>query len=258
VAKRISGRTFVVGAAVAAVGLLAESALTWVRKETPPAWAPATAALATVVIAGLNAVLEKGREETVPVYRPAYPGYAPRPAPRPAARGGFGIATVLVVVLLVCGVGGWVGATFLPKAVMVVRDQTGPPWERKLGHATERLAAPATYRGNGLTIEVTGVAVYKSETVVSLTVTNANPDAAHVGVYRSVQLDVPDAATLDPDVPRSDSTWGEDVGGHSHRTGSIAFAGAVPAGATSATLTFINVIIGFDHPTINVPLSLKP
>jgi hypothetical protein len=34
-AKRISGRTFIVGASVATLGLIAEAALTWVRKETP-------------------------------------------------------------------------------------------------------------------------------------------------------------------------------------------------------------------------------
>jgi hypothetical protein len=42
VAKRVSGRTFMIGAAVAAVGLVTESAISWISRETPPAWAPVT------------------------------------------------------------------------------------------------------------------------------------------------------------------------------------------------------------------------
>jgi hypothetical protein len=258
VAKRISGRTFLVGAAVAAVGLLTEAAITWVRKETPPGWAPATTALATVLVAGLNAVVEKGREEPArpqPVYQPAYPGYRPAPM-APARRRGFGVATVLVVVLLLCGVGGWAASTYVPKAVMAVRDQTLPSWERSLGHRTERLGRHAVTTDQGLTITVTGVAVYKHETVVSLTVRNDNAGAAHMPVFGSAQLRVPGDDTLQPDVARTNGTWSDSIGGNSDETGSIAFTGALGAGARTATLTFTSVFVGFANITVNVPLAL--
>jgi hypothetical protein len=277
VAKRISGRTFVVGAAIAAAGLITEAAITWVRKETPPSWAPITTAAATVLFAGLNAVVEKGREEPTPQpaypghqpgygYQPAYPGrqpahpgyqpgYRPAPAP-PKRRGGFGIATVLVVVLLLCGGGGWAANTYVPKAVKAIRDQSLAPWERNLGNATERLATQAVTTDHGLTITVTSVAVYKSETVVSLTVRNDNADTAHMSVFDSAQLRGAGTNTLQPDVRRTDDTWTGNIGAGSDETGSIAFTGAIPARARAATLTFTTVLVGFDNITVNVPLTL--
>lgn len=291
-AKRVSGRTFLVGAVAAVVGLATEAITAWVRKEAPPSWAPIATAAVTVVLAGVTAVAEKGTDTAAELPGPVQPSYpggsagfpgAPmgypgspaaypggpvypgspagyRPTYRPAAprKRGIGIVLALVLVLVLFGAGGWAASVFVSKTIATFRAEGLAPWERPLGNGTERLAQSASAGDSGVTLTVTSVKVYENETVVSVSAHNDNSDSAHIPVFEAVVLNVPGANSLKPDIPRTDSTWTEEVGAGSDVNGSIAFSGAVASGATSATIVFTNVIAGFNSATIQVPLELRP
>jgi hypothetical protein len=292
VAKRVSGRTFLVGATAAVLGLVTEGIAAWVRKEAPPSWAPIATAAVTVLVAGLTAVAEKSADTAVELpgpMQPAYPGApagfpgAPlgypggpaaypggpmypgspvgyRPPYRPAAprKRGIGLAFALVLVLVLFGAGGWAASVFVSKTIATFRSEGLAPWQQPLGNGTERLTESASADASGVTLTVTSVKVYEDETVVSVSAHNDNGDSAHIPVFEAVVLNVPGANSLKPDLPRTDGTWTEDVGAGSDVTGSIAFSGTVAAGATSATIVFNHVLAGFNSATIQVPLQLDP
>jgi hypothetical protein len=271
VAKRVSGRAFLVGAAVAVAGLATEAVVAWVRKEAPPVWAPIAAPVVTVLLAGVTAVAEKDRGAAQPLPaaanpgqpgypgQPAYPGYGPPPA-GPAStrtrRHGYGLPFALVVLLVLFGLGGWAASVHVPKVVLALQNEGLPPWERPLGDGTERLAQPGQGASQGVTVSVSSVMVYDAETVLTLSVHNDNGDAVSLPVFGAVTLAVDGAPTLRPDLERTDPTWSSTVGAGSDSNGSIAFTGALASGATGATLVFTNVLTGTAAATIQVPLAL--
>lgn len=290
-AKRVSGRTFLVGAVAALVGLATEAIAAWVRKEAPPNWAPFATAGVTVLLAGVTAVAEKGSDPAVelPGALPSYPGGGPagfpgvplgypggpaqypggpaypgapvgyRPPYRPAPRKrGVGLAFALVLVLVLFGAGGWAASVFVSKTIATFRAENLPPWQQPLGDGVERLARSASASDSGITLTVTSLKVYDDETVATVSAHNDNGDSAHIPVFEAVVLNVAGANSLKPDIPRTDGTWTESVGAGSDVSGAIAFSGAVASGARSATLVFTNIIAGFNSPTIQVPLELRP
>jgi len=240
VAKRVSGRTFLVGAVAAVVGLATEAVAAWIRKEAPPSWAPVATAAVTVMLAGVTAVAEKGTDTATELpgpMQPSYPGGSAgfpgvpmgypggpaaypggpvypgspagyRPAYRPAAtrKRGIGLVFALVLVLALFGVGGWAASVFVSKTIATFRAEGLAPWEQPLGDGTERLAGSASAADSGLTLTVTSVKVYEDETVVRVSAHNDNGDSAHIPVFEAIVLNVPGANSLKPDIPRTDST----------------------------------------------------
>jgi hypothetical protein len=210
-----------VGLAVVLTGVLID----WAKTDSGPQGSPAAQQPAPT----------PGYPTPYPGYppNPGYPpgsGYPPATTRRPARR--YSLATVLVLVLVLCG-GGGLGVTYVvnwvsDKVVAFVSPAKG---------GVERLAHPASVTNDLLlTVEVTSVTVNSGFTVVHLRAKNSSKDAAFLPVFGYTQLAIPAHTTLTGDPMRSD--WAETVPGNGEITGYIVFNGSVPDGPVKVTLSF--------------------
>lgn len=177
---------------------------------------------------------------------------------RPGGR--TSVAAALVLVLLLCGGGGFAityGAHWAAGKVVALLDEAAkPPWERKTEEpGVSRLARPVTKQSGILTLTVTRVEVNSLVTMIDVTATNSGSEALSLP---RAQLTVPGARTLLPDPAVSDFLLGSVPGG-GELTGRIVFDGAVAGQATGVTLAFTSIFsMDFDAPrslSINIPLN---
>ncbi len=256
-----------VGYLVTTLGTLLTTYLTTLHISPLLGSVLATTVGLVVVIVGVlvDAAKEGGEDDTPPPYpvqpypRP-YP-VQPYPQPRPGRRSTAGLVGVLVLVIVLCGGGGFgvaYGAQYLGhKAIDAFKEQATPPWERKTqdpGH--ERLAGAASHTEGPLTVSVSSVRVNAQATIVTITAKNTGADTLHLPVYSNAQLDVPGASTLSAD-PAAGTFQGT-VPAHGQVSGTVVFDGVPGAAVTRVTLSFATVMGSLDGPrsiAVEVPIS---
>jgi hypothetical protein len=196
-----------------------------------------------------------------PYQRPtAYPQNQPGYAPA-ARRGRTSVVAAVVVVLLLCGVGG-LGVTYAAqwaagKAVAFFKDQTTPPWEKKTqDQGVERIAGTASQTEDPLTVTVTSVRVNKEVTMLDVTAANASGETITLPDFGSAELAIPGAKTLKPDPAAGD--WTQQVPAGDETSGTIVFDGVIGAGVTTVKLHFTHVYGPLDGPrSISVEITLN-
>jgi len=218
--------------------------------------------LMLVVIGVLMDHAQDGAEELPP--RPTYP--TPYPSPyQPPVRPPVpsrSIATVLVVILLLCGAGGFAvayGAQWAgQRAIAFFEEQSKSPSERKLEDpGVERLGGTTSNTTQGvLTMTVTSVRVNDQVTVLTVTTENNGSGSLTLPLFGSAQLAVPGAATLEPD-PFA-GTWAETVPAGGETTGTIVFDGVLGPQEMSVTLSFTQIYGSLNGPrsmSMEIPIS---
>ncbi len=193
-------------------------------------------------------------------YPPQYPSPYQPPVRRPVPR--RSIATVLVVILLLCGAGGFAvayGAQWAgQRAIAFFEEQSKSPSERKLEDpGVERIGGTTSSTTGGvLTVTVTSVRVNQQVTVLTATVENQASEALTMPLFGSAQLTVPGAATLEPD-PFA-GTWSETIPAGGEATGTIVFDGVLGPGEFSVTLSFTQIYGPLNGPrslSMEIPIS---
>jgi len=189
-------------------------------------------------------------------YPQSQPGYAPT-----ARRGRTSVVAAVVVILLACGVGG-LGVTYAAqwaagKAVAFFKDQTTPPWEKKTqDQGEERIAKAASQTDGPLTVTVTSVRVNAEVTMLSVTAKNSGGETIALPIYTSAQLNADGSDTMQAD--SAASKWDIQVPPGGKLSGKIVFDGVIGPEAKTATLSFAQVMGGFDGPrSISVEISLN-
>jgi hypothetical protein len=189
-------------------------------------------------------------------YPPHQPGYAPT-----ARRGRTSVVAAVVVILLLCGVGG-LGVTFAAqwaasRAVAFFKDQSTPPWEKKTQDAgVERIADTASQTKGPLTVTVTSVRVNSEVTMLSVTAANTGNETLFLPIFTSAQLAAEGSDTLQADPAAS--KWPIQVPAGGQISGTIVFDGTVGSDVTTATLTFAQVMGSLDGPrsiSVEIPLN---
>jgi hypothetical protein len=134
-----------------------------------------------------------------------------------------------LVLLLLCG-GGAAAATYGVGFLggFITGDERG----------TDVLAQPGTATEGPLTLTVTGVEQTRHFTRVHLTAANSGEDTLSLPVFGYTQL-TGGRTTLTGDPSRSD--WPIQVPAGSEVSGTVVFSGHLPAGTTSASLTFTTI-----------------
>lgn len=180
-----------------------------------------------------------------PVY-PGQPAYPTRQPARPTGR--TSLVTALVVILLVCGAGGF-GVTYFAqwiagRAAASFDEITG---KSKANPGVERLAAPVSNTNGPLTITVNSVQVNDKATIIDLTARNEG--TGKLTLTRGFcQLMVPGKPTLETD--KFIGSWGDgDVAAHGERNGTIIFDGILGPDTKNVTLAFTTIFgAGFTSP----------
>jgi hypothetical protein len=194
-----------------------------------------------------------------PTYPTPYPTPYQAPARQPVAR--RSIATVLVVILVLCGAGGWAvayGAQWAgQRAIAFFEEQTKSPGERKLEDpGVERLGGTTSSTTGVLTLTVTSVRVNDQVTVLTVTASNQGRDPLTLPLFGSAQLTVPGAATLQPDP--FVGTWTETIPAEGEATGTIVFDGVLGPEERSVFLSFTQIYGSLDGPrsiSMEIPIA---
>ncbi|MFI5913161.1 hypothetical protein [Dactylosporangium sp. NPDC051541] len=244
----------------------------------------ATAVGLVLVVAGVLVDAGKeGEQERVPAtagypqpyyepYRPyqhgqphhdgqTYQGGTYQPVARRPRRGTASVAGVLALVLVFCGGGGFAVAYGAQaagqRAIRWLDEQGKPDWEKKTEDpGRERIAKAASRTEGALTVTVTSVRVNTEVVMVTITAKNTGADSLNLPVFNNAQLNVVGADTLNAD-PAS-STFSGTVAAKGQASGTVTFDGALPAGATKATLSFAHVqgsLKGPNSISVDIPLT---
>jgi hypothetical protein len=203
-----------------------------------------------------------GGAELVRVPPPASPYPKPYPGPaRTPTRGRTSVVAAVVVVLLLCGVGG-LGVTFAAqwvagRAVAFFKEQSTPPWEKKTQDpGVERIADTASQTAGTLTVTVTSVRVNSEVSMLSVTAANAGSETLVLPIFMSAQLAVEGSDTMQADPAAS--KWPTQVPAGDEISGKIVFDGTIGPDAKTATLTFAQVMGSLDGPrsiSVEIPLN---
>lgn len=258
----------ILGYVVTSLGALATTWLTSLDVSPLTGSLLATGVGLVVVIVGV--LMDHAQEgDDLPPPGPAYPGPHPGPYPypyppyqRPAVRPARSIAAVLVVILLLCGVGGWgvaYGAQWAgQRAITYFEEISKPPSQTKTEDpGVERLAGTATRTEGPLTVTVTSARVNAEVTMLMVTAVNTGPERLNLPLFGNAQLTVPGSTTLAPD-PFA-GTWTDTVPARGETTGMIVFDGVLGPGVTEVTLSFAQIFGTLSGPqSISVDIPIKP
>lgn len=221
-----------------------------------------TAAVSTAVglsVVFLTVVLDSFKEPA-PVQQPYAPQYQPpyqgpqrsQAPPRPKAQRRMPWILVVVLVLGLCGFGGF-AATW---GVQWLNGQAICLLDPKHYDGVERLAQSAAASSGRLAIEVTRVAVSRCGTIVTVHAVNSGDEPLTLPVYGNASLTVPGRNNLGGD-PRT-SDWDGNVPARGELTGQLVFK-EVPKTATKMTLSFATVYGRLDGGRgISVTIPLVP
>jgi hypothetical protein len=195
--------------------------------------------------------------QPAPVYQPAgqYPPGQPvqaPPAPAPP-KGQRRVPWVvaLVVILVLCGVGGFAvtwGVQWANGQAICIADP-------KHYQGVERLAGPAAAASGQLRLEVTGVMVSKCGTVLTLHAVNSGDVPLVLPVFGNTSLTVPGRTSLGGD-PRT-SDWNETVPARGEMTGVLVFK-SIPGTTSRVRLSFNTVFGRLQGPSgisVDIPLA---
>jgi hypothetical protein len=179
---------------------------------------------------------------------PVPPGQAqpPRPARRPAR---LPVAIAVLVLIVACGGGATVVTLGVRYAgAYITGDQPG----------TDVLVAQRSATVAALTITVLRVRVTANFTRVEMTATNRGRTALTLPVFHTCQLTTADGTTLQGDPFRSD--WPETVPTGGTVRGTVTFGRRLPAGTTSARLTFTQIFgtLGEERSITVDSIALRP
>jgi hypothetical protein len=262
--RRTLGRRLlwgILGYVVTSLGALATTWLTSLDVSPLVGSLLATGVGLMLVVIGVLMDHAQDGEELPP--RPTYP--TPYPSPyQPPVRPPVprrSIATVLVVILLLCGAGGFAvayGAQWAgQRAIAFFEEQSKSPSERKLEDpGVERLGGTTSNTAGVLTLTVTSVRVNDQVTVLTVTTSNQGSDNLTLPLFGSAQLTVPGAATLEPD-PFA-GTWTETIAPGGETTGTIVFDGVLGLQEMQVTLSFTQIYGSFNGPrsfSMDIPIS---
>jgi hypothetical protein len=264
--RRTLGRRLlwgILGYVVTSLGALATTYLTSLDVSPLVGSLLATGVGLVLVVIGVLMDHAQDGEELPP--RPSYPTPYPYPSPyQPPSRPPVprrSIATVLVVILLLCGAGGFAvayGAQWAgQRAIAFFEEQSKSPSERKLEDpGVERLGGTTSNTAGVVTLTVTSVRVNDQVTVLTVTATNQGSDPLTLPLFGNAQLTVPGSATLQPDP--SVGTWANTVPAGGDMTGTIVFDGVLGPQETQVTLSFTTIYGSLNGPrsmSMDIPIS---
>jgi hypothetical protein len=192
---------------------------------------------------------------------PAYYSGAPTavgPATPRRRRGWGGVLIGALVLLAICGGGGYALTTGVSWASDKLSDIAAPPWKQVTKDpGVERLAAPASNTAGPLTITISSVRVNRQVTIVKISAKNSGSDTLTLPVFSSAQLTVPGSKTLAGDPAASDNDGNIQVPPGGEWNGNVVFDGVIPSGSAQVTLSFAQIYGGFNTPrSIAVPFTV--
>ena len=195
---------------------------------------------------------------------PPRPGYPPPGYPTPGAgrgparrrRSGTSIAVGAVLLLVLCGGGGYALTSGVTWAVDKVSELVTPPWLNKTKDpGVERLAGPASNTAGPLTLTVQSVRVNDKVTMIEVKAQNTGPDSLTLPVFKNAQLTTADA-TFEADPAAGASSIS--VGPGSEAFGRVVFDGVLKPGAAQVTMAFLHVMGSLNGPpSISVKISVS-
>lgn len=186
------------------------------------------------------------------------PSY-PRPAPVASGRSGSSATVILGLILLIvlCGVGGTAFNTVLNNVLSRAQNipnnfpdpfpsSPSPPAFKNV------LAREATVRSGDLTLKVTGAESNGQTIRLQITAVNTDDRSMDLPLFKNCTLSMA-GNTLEAD-PRSQ--WAIVVPGNGEISGTVEFAGALPAGTAKVRLSFATVFrLGGGSVSLDVPLN---
>ncbi len=186
-----------------------------------------------------------------PVYQPAgyYQQQPPKP-PKTQRRVSWIVAVVIILAL--CGVGGFAVTWGLQWANGKAICQFDP----KHYEGVDRLAGQAAASSGQLGIEVTRVVVSKCGTILTVHAVNGGDSAVQLPIYGNTSLTVPGHTSPGGDPFTSD--WNQVVPAGGETTGILVFR-SVPNDTASVTLTFATIFGRLDGPqgiSVEIPLAV--
>lgn len=191
-----------------------------------------------------------------PGYPPAYqppPGYRPPSTPqrKPVRRTSWAMA--LVLMLVICGGGGFaatVGVQWAFSKALCFFDPVKHGGE-------DRLREPVSETAGPLTLEVTSVETSGCGVAVRLHAINEGPDSLTLPVYGNSHLTIPGETSRGGDAMTS--KWDETVPPSGELTGYVVFRGDLPADTTEVKLSFSTIFGTLGEPrSISVTIPIKP
>jgi hypothetical protein len=181
-------------------------------------------------------------------HQPAGPGhYGPygqpvTPQKRNGGKGRLSLIVALILMIVLCGVGGTAVTSFATAVIDKLNAFPGDPFATKSPDKNDPvrkvLAHEASAKSGSLTVKVTQVEANSNEARFLVTAINDDNSSVSLPLYKNCQLGVGGGSTLEADP--NQSQWAITVPAHGQITGVIIFHGRV-LGATSATLSFANV-----------------
>ena len=183
------------------------------------------------------------------------PYQPPAPAPRqpmPKSQRRISWLVVLIVVLGVCGIGGF-AATW---GVQWLNGQAICLLDPKHYDGVERLAGAAAATSDQLGIEITQVTASKCGTIITVHAVNAGDLPLELPVFGNTSLTVPGRTSLGGD-PRT-SDWNQTVPARGEMTGVLVFK-AIPNNVSKVRLSF-NTVFGLGRTgpggiAVDIPLT---
>jgi hypothetical protein len=184
------------------------------------------------------------------VYRPGYPPYRPA-QPKPIRRTSWAMALVLILVL--CGGGGFaltVGTQWAFGKALCFLDPV------RKGGGEQRLAQPVSETAGALTLDVLAVDVSECGIAVQLHAANGGKDSLSLPVFGNSHLTIPGQTSLGGD-PMT-SKWDGTVPPGGELQGYVVFRGDIPPETTDVTFSFSTIFGSLGGPSsISVDIKLN-
>ncbi|WP_026208239.1 hypothetical protein [Catelliglobosispora koreensis] len=200
------------------------------------------------------------QQAMTPVSGTPAPAPAAAAAPVPPRRSGSSVTVVLGLILLIvlCGVGGTAFNTVLSN--VLARPQNFPgnfpdPFPSSPAPPAFKnvLAKEVSVRSGDLTLKVTGAESNGQTIRLQITAVNTDDRSMDLPLFKNCTLSMA-GKTLEAD-PGS-SQWAIVVPGNGEISGTVVFAGALPAGTAKVKLSFATVFrLGGGSVSLDVPLN---